>query len=88
MTDQNDTISVEDILKRLTRERFHGIWEAARSGNAAELEGEDQKLARIMLQHQEEFYNHLELADVMSDHDFDPEHETNPFLHNLMHLAF
>ena len=47
MTDQYDNLSMEDILKSLTREGFHGIWEAARTGNAAELNGEDQKLARI-----------------------------------------
>ena len=87
MTDQNDNLSMEDILKSLSRERFHGIWEAARTGNAAELDGEDQKLARIMLQHQEEFHNQFEFADVMSGHDFDSEHETNPFLHILMHLV-
>jgi Domain of unknown function (DUF1841) len=87
MTDQNDNQSVEDILKSLTRERFHGIWEAAKAGNDAELNDEDQKLARIMLQHQEEFHNQFEFADVMSGHDFDPEHETNPFLHILLHLV-
>jgi hypothetical protein len=85
MTDQNDIISVEDILKILTRERFHSIWEAAKAGSTAELNDEDKKLAQIMLQHQEEFHNQLEFADVISDHDFDPEHETNPFLHILLH---
>jgi len=85
MTDQDDTISIEGILRSLTRERFHTIWEAAKAGDAAELNDEDQKFAQIMLQHQEEFHNQLEFADVMSDHDFDPEHETNPFLHILLH---
>lgn len=87
MPDQNDFLSVEAIIRSITRERFHGIWEAARAGKAAELDGEDQKLARIMLQHQEEFHNQFEFADVMSDRDFNPEHETNPFLHILMHLV-
>jgi hypothetical protein len=40
MTDQNDNLSMEDILKSLTRERFHRIWEAANAGKTAELDGE------------------------------------------------
>jgi len=85
MTDQNDNQSMLDILKTLNRERIHAIWEAAKAGNVADLDDEDQKLVQIMLQHQEEFHNQFEFADVMSGHDFDPEHETNPFIHIRLH---
>ncbi|HPL67827.1 MAG TPA: DUF1841 family protein [Smithellaceae bacterium] len=86
MTDQSDNQFMLDILKTLNRERIHDVWEAAKAGSVAHLDKEDQKLAQIMMQHQEEFHNQFEFADVMSGHDFDPEHETNPFLHILLHL--
>jgi len=47
-----------DILRSITRERFHNIWESVKAGNTAELNSEEQKLAQIMLQHREEYHNH------------------------------
>lgn len=87
MRDQKNNLSVESILRSITRERFHDIWAAAKAGKASELNGEDQKLAQIMLLHQEEYHNQFEFADVMSEHTFDPKSETNPFLHILLHLV-
>lgn len=59
----------------------------AKAANTAELNSEDRKFAQIMLQHREEYHNQFEFADVMAEHDFIPGHETNPFLHILLHLV-
>jgi len=37
-----------------------------------------------MLEH-EEFHNQFEIADVLSEHEYDPDEETNPFLRVTMH---
>lgn len=68
--DQDASEYVRDILRSITRERFHDIWESAKAGNKAELNSEEQKLAQIMLQHKEEFHNQFEFADVMAKHKF------------------
>ena len=38
-----------------------------------------------MLEH-EEYHNQFEIADLLSDHDFDPEKGVNPFLHITFHI--
>ncbi len=71
-------------LKRLTGERNRVVWEIAKTGDLSGLSPEDKKLAEIMLEH-EEFHNQFEIADVLSEHEYDPDEETNPFLHVTMH---
>jgi len=38
-----------------------------------------------MVEHEDEFYNQLEFADLTYDHDYDPDTEYNPFLHITIH---
>jgi hypothetical protein len=71
-------------LKKLTGERNRVVWEIAKTGDLSRLSPEDKKLAEIMLEH-EEFHNQFEIADVLSQHEYDPDEETNPFLHVTMH---
>lgn len=85
MMDQDAPKYVRDILRSITRKRFHDIWESAKAGNTTELNSEEQKLAQIMLQHREEYHNQFEFADVMAEHEFIPGQETNPFLHVILH---
>ncbi len=61
------------------------IWEVAKTGDLSRLSGEDKKLAQIMLEH-EEFHNQFEIADVLSEHEYDPDQEVNPFLHVTLHV--
>ena len=82
--DQDAPEYVRDILRSITRERFHDIWESAKAGNTAELNSEEQKLGQIMLQHKE-YHNQFEVADVMAEHEFITGQETNPFLHIVLH---
>jgi hypothetical protein len=72
-------------IKKMSRENMHAIWEAAKNNRMDELSDEDRQLARIMLEHEDEFFNTFEFADVLAEHVFDPESEVNPYLHITVH---
>lgn len=76
-----------DDLKKTSRETMHAIWEAAKNNRMDELSDEDRQLARIMLEHEDEFFNKFEFADVLAEHVIDPESEINPFLHITVHAV-
>jgi hypothetical protein len=72
-------------LKKLTGEHHQAIWESAKKGELHGLSPEDRKTAEIMLAH-EEFHNQFEIADLLSEHEYNPEREVNPFLHVTLHV--
>jgi hypothetical protein len=71
-------------LKRLSGKRNQIIWKIAKTGDLSSLSPEDRKLAETMLEH-EEYHNQFEMADVLSEHEYDPDREINPFLHIALH---
>jgi len=71
-------------LKKLSGERSRLLWEIAKTGDLSTLSPEDKKLAEIMLEH-EEYHNQFEIADLLSEHEYDVDNEVNPFLHVSMH---
>ena len=78
----------EEILKILnkdSRQDLYALWGRAKEGNFEGLSDDEERLARIMLDHQDEFYNQFEYADLTYDHDFDPDTEYDPFLHIAIH---
>ncbi len=78
---------VFEAFRRPNRENLHRIWQAARGGKLEDLEEEEQRLGKIMLQHSDEYFNQFEFADVLADREFDPETEVNPFLHITLHAV-
>lgn len=66
------------------RNYFHQIWTIAKQGKADELTPEERQLVKIMFDHPE-YRNQFEIADVLEDNKFDPERETNPFIHVVLH---
>ena len=78
----------EEIRKhfmRISREKMYDLWQRAKEGDFEDLTDEEERIARIMLEHEDEFYNQLEFADLTYDHEFNPESESNPFLHIVIH---
>ena len=78
----------EDIfaqMRELNRQSMQKIWQLAKTDQLDVLSEEDKQLGEIMLQHQDEFFNQFEFADVIGDYDFDPKSEVNPFLHVMIH---
>ena len=71
-------------LRKLTRERAHLLWQIAKTGDLSTLSPEDKKMAEIMLEH-EEYHNQFEIADHLTEHEYDVENEVNPFLHVTLH---
>ena len=76
--------SVLEELRKFNREHYHWIWKIAQAGDLETLSEEDMHLGQIMLEH-EEYHNQFEIADQLSDHEFDAETETDPFLHIVIH---
>ena len=76
---------VFEAFRRMNREHLHTIWRKAQNGDMGGLDEEEQRLAKIMLDHSDEYFNQFEFADVMADREFDPERELNPFLHVSVH---
>jgi len=72
-------------LRAINRKRFHEIWKKAQKGDVENLTEEDKHLAKIMLDHSDEYFNQFEFADAMAEHEYDPETEVNPFLHVTLH---
>jgi len=74
-------------LRKLTRENLHTLWEIAKNGDLSGLSGEEKWLAKVMLEHQDEYFNQFEMADLTHDHEYDVESEENPFLHITLHAV-
>ena len=79
--------SVFKELQQLNREHFYHLWRKANKGELDGLTEEEQRLAKIMLAHSDEYFNQFEFADTLADHQFDPESEVNPFLHVTLHAV-
>jgi Domain of unknown function (DUF1841) len=73
------------LFRGVNREHLHTIWQKAQAGDMEGLDEEEQRLAKIMLDHSDEYFNQFEFADVLADREFDPESEVNPFLHITLH---
>ncbi|MDI6753046.1 MAG: DUF1841 family protein [Thermodesulfobacteriota bacterium] len=71
-------------LKKLSGEHSRLLWEIAKTGDLSTLSPENKKLAEIMLEH-EEYHNQFEIADLLSEHEYDVDNEINPFLHVTIH---
>jgi len=74
-------------LRAVNRKHFHEIWKKAQKGDLEGLTEEEQRLAKIMLDHSDEYFNQFEFADAMADHEYDPGTEVNPFLHVTLHAV-
>ena len=78
---------IQKYLKQVSREKMVELWGRAKERNYEGLNDEEQRLARIMVEHEDEFHNQFEFADLTYERDYDPEAEVNPFLHIFIHAA-
>ncbi len=74
-------------LRKETRKHFHWLWEIAKTGNLESLSGEEKWMAKVMLEHKDQYFNQFEMADLTYDHEYDVDSEENPFLHITLHSA-
>ena len=73
------------IMRQVSREKMFELWGRAKERDFEGLDGESQRIAKAMVEHEDEFYNQFEFADLTYDHDYDPDTEYNPFLHITIH---
>jgi len=57
-------------LRKETRGHLHDLWEIAKAGNLDSLSGKDRWLAKVMLEHQDQYFNQFEIADLTYDHEY------------------
>lgn len=79
--------SAFEAFRQANRKSFHSIWRRAQDGQLDGLAEEERRLAEIMLAHSGEYFNQFEFADVLADHEFNPESEVNPFMHVTLHAV-
>lgn len=72
-------------FRALSREHIHAIWQKAKENDLDGLSEAEQRLAKILLEHKDEFFHHFEFTDAISDYDYEPGVEVNPFLHITIH---
>ena len=74
-------------LRKETRKHFHSLWEIAKTGDLDLLSGEEKWMAKVMLEHKDQYFNQFEMADLTYDHEYDVDSEEDPFLHVMLHSA-
>ncbi len=74
-------------LRKGNREHLHDLWEIAKTGDLKSLSGEDKRLAEVMNDHSDQYFNQFEMGDLTYDHEYDANSEENPFLHIMLHSA-
>jgi len=76
---------IRKLLKDLSRTQMSAIWEKAKDRNFKGLDDEAQRIAKIMVEHEDELYRQFEHADLIFDPEVNPDAEYDPFLHISIH---
>ena len=69
---------IRKLFREVSRKEMYDLWQSAKEGDLEGLTDEEERIAKIMLDHQDEFYNQFEFADLTYDHDYDPDTEYDP----------
>ncbi len=78
----------EEIRKLLndgSRTQMSEIWEKAKTHDFEGLDDEKQRIAKIMVEHEDELYKQFEHADLTYDPKANPDTGYDPFLHITIH---
>ena len=75
------------ILNQDARQDLYALWSRVKEGDFDGLSVEEDRMARVMLDHQDELYNQFEFADLTYEHASDPDTEYDPFLHIAIHSS-
>ena len=67
------------LMRQMSRQEMYELWQRAKERDIEGLGEEEQRIARIMVEHEDDF------KDITFDHEYDPETESNPFLHITIH---
>ena len=72
-------------MKKENRARFHELWLKAKAGDYEDASDEEIQNMKIMLEHEDEYSEIFDNAHHLSDDEFGPDSEGNPFMHITIH---
>ena len=78
---------ISNLLKSVSRDRMAELWEKAKQRDLQGLDDEQQRLVKIMVDHEGELLKQFEHADLTHDPGLNPELGYDPFLHISIHLV-
>ncbi|MEE4262806.1 MAG: DUF1841 family protein [Desulfobacteraceae bacterium] len=76
---------IRTALKPMSPIQMTEIWLKAKDRDFDDLDDEKQRIARIMVEHEEELFDQFENAHLTYDPDRNPDTEYDPFLHITIH---
>ena len=80
---------MDDEISKLLNDGFRtqmsAIWGKAKERDFEGLDAEAQRIAKIMVEHEDELYKQFEHADLTYDPEFNPDTGYDPFLHITIH---
>ena len=83
MTDDSATAQ-EKRQRRLFRQTVHRLWEVVKSGGIDELSEKENRLASIIMDHQE-YHDHFENTEILDGREYEAGMRFNPFAHISTH---
>jgi hypothetical protein len=81
MTDQD----ISKLLQNRSSAEMTAIWQKAKDRDLTGLDDDQQRLAKIMVDHEDELNLHFENAQLVYDPEQGPDTEYDPFLHITVH---
>jgi hypothetical protein len=76
---------IRKLLQDVTYAQMSEIWQKAKERDFEDLDDEAQRIAKIMVEHEEELYNQFEHVELTYDPEVNSETDYNPFLHITIH---
>lgn len=76
---------ISKLLKDGSRIQMSEIWQKAKDRDFKDLDEEQERIARIMVDHEDELNGQFEHADLTYDPEFNPVTRYDPFLHITIH---
>ena len=49
-------------LRKENRKHLHDLWGIAKTGDLDSLSGEDKRLAKVMIEHKDQYFNQFEMG--------------------------
>ena len=76
---------ISKLLQNRSSAQMTAIWQKVKDRDMTALDDEQQRLAKIMVEHEDDLNLHFENAQLVYDPGQDPDTEYDPFLHITLH---
>ncbi len=79
-----DPKAYEKLQRKRFRQTVHRLWKMVKAGTVDELSEKENRLARIIMDHQE-YHDHFENTDILDGREYEAGMKFNPFAHISTH---